>query len=133
MGFPNRPDIATDPYLYAHKITQACKAETPPLESLDHKSRIAIATMLQNIAMDLLRLQYASTPNQSWTALALAIAGFVTLLFPKAISWVLILQLLIAFWLVGEEQKLRDLKRATTAAQARIDEMMMAIGNVPAQ
>ncbi len=57
----------------------------------------------------------------------MALANFATLLYPPVLPYTLIAQVLIALWLVGQEQRLRDLKRATDIAQSKVDILLITL------
>jgi MFS superfamily sulfate permease-like transporter len=102
-------------------------APLPSLTLLDIPSRIVVASLLQNTVIDLLRLQHSASPNQSWSAILIAVASFGSMLYPELIPLVLTGQIIAALWLLRDEQKSRDLKGAVKAAQKRIDELMAEI------
>ena len=126
-AFPDRPEIAAAPYLYARKLVQACDKALPPLDELDLQSRIIVTAMLQNAVIDLLRIQHFSSPNTAASAVTMALANFVALFFPDILPYTLIAQVLIALWLAGQEQRLRDLKRATDVAQSKVDTLLASL------
>lgn len=77
--------------------------------------------MLQNAVIDLLRIQHFSAPNTAPSAVMMALANFTTLFFPVVLPYTLTAQVLIALWLVRQEQRLRELKRASDVAQSKVD------------
>lgn len=128
--FPNRPEIAADPYLYARNLARACEKPLPPLDELDVQTRVAVTLMLQNAVIDLLRIQHFSAPNTAPSAIIMALVNFMTLIYPVLLPYSLIAQLLLALWLVGQEQRLRELKRATDVAQAQVDLLLATLPQV---
>lgn len=83
--------------------------------------------MLQSAVIDLLRIQNHTAPNTAPSAISIALATFVAILFPDILPYVAIGQILLALWRVGQEQNLRELKRAINAAQARIDVLLVTL------
>jgi hypothetical protein len=126
-AFPERPEIAADPYLYARKLVRACEVPLPPPNDLDVQTRIIVTSVLQNAVIDLLRIQHFSVPNTAPSAILMALVNFSALLYPVILPYSLIAQVLIALSLVGKEQRLRELKRATDVAQAKVDILLATL------
>lgn len=91
------------------------------------QSRIIVTSMLQNAVIDLLRIQHFAAPNTAPSAIMMALANFVALMYPAILPYALIAQVLIALWLAGQEQRLRELKRATGIAQAQVDMLLESL------
>jgi hypothetical protein len=126
-AFPDRPEIAVDPYQYARNLVRACHEPLPPPKDLDVQTRIVVASVLQNAVIDLLRIQHFSVPNTAPSAIMMALVNFAALLYPVILPYSLIAQVLIALTLVGQEQRLRELRRATDVAQAKVDILLATL------
>ncbi len=126
--FPDRPLPSDDPYDYARRLTAACHAPLPAIETLDIPTRIAVARRLQDAVIDLLRIQNLLSPARSWGAILLAFAGFMALQIPNLAPLVAIAEIFAGFQIAYDEIERRTAHRAIVVAQARIDELVTLIG-----
>lgn len=125
--FPERPNLVTDPYLYARHLARVCDADLPPLDGLDDQSRIIVTSLLQNASIDLLRIQLSSSSNAAPIAIAIALANFAALLNSQFLPYVLIAEVLVGLMLLGHEHRLKELKRAAHAAQSKVDALLTSL------
>jgi hypothetical protein len=129
-AFPGRYRPGNDLDQYLRDLRQAVSSPTPPLALLRPADRRPVIGLLNGVTIDLLRVAAAGEPPRDWIGFGLAVVNFGAVLYPPALPWAALLDLVAGFSALRDWQRRRDLDMAIASITESVDLMLRELGEI---